>query len=228
MNKIFKTTLGLMITFVVLLQLSYSFTSGDRDEYTSYDSNYSNNYNGKEESSYADSSYNSQEETSYTDSSYDKELGTEEYEEDSSTYNYSNESKEDNEYSYYEEDNTDSYVEEERSVAHIGETAYISKANSYYHAISNCKYLEGASTSAVTVSNNIDKYECNCWYNPVEYVPSKQESSPESSSVTYVYISSGNSYYHKSSSCKFLNGASAQKVDINSASGKHACNCIKY
>lgn len=117
---------------------------------------------------------------------------------------------------------------------HIGERVYVANGNSYYHAISNCKYLEGASTSCVTLTSDMRKFECNCWKNPVEYEPpvssSKEESSNENSSSSgqTVYIANGNSYYHKSPSCKFLHGASAYGVDLNNVGGKHACNCVKY
>lgn len=112
----------------------------------------------------------------------------------------------------------------------IGKSVYVSNGNSYYHAISNCKYLEGAKTSLVTLTSSMRKYECNCWTNPVVYQKSSSNYSGGSSSSggRTVYIASGNSYYHKSSSCKFLRGASARPVGINNVGGKHACNCIKY
>lgn len=113
---------------------------------------------------------------------------------------------------------------------HIGKSVYIAKGNSYYHAISNCKYLEGAKTSYVTLTYSMDKHECNCWTNPVPYKkPSSSSSSGSSSSGgKKVYIASGNSYYHKSPSCKFLDGASTTAVSIKNVGRKHACNCIKY
>lgn len=113
---------------------------------------------------------------------------------------------------------------------HIGKSVYVSNGNSYYHAISNCKYLEGARTSVVKLTSSMRKYECNCWTNPVVYKKPSSNSSGGSSSSggRKVYIASGNSYYHKSSSCKFLRGASARVVGINNVGGKHACNCIKY
>lgn len=113
---------------------------------------------------------------------------------------------------------------------HIGKSVYVSNGNSYYHAISNCKYLEGARTSVVKLTSSMRKYECNCWTNPVVYKrPSSGSSGGSSSSGgRTVYIASGNSYYHKSSSCKFLRGASARAVGINNVGGQHACNCIKY
>lgn len=37
-------------------------------------------------------------------------------------------------------------------------------------------------------------------------------------------IVNGDSYYHKSPSCKFLNDASTSAVDINNVSIKHSCN----
>lgn len=114
---------------------------------------------------------------------------------------------------------------------HIGKSVYIANGNSYYHAISNCKYLEGAKTSLVTLTSSMRKYECNCWTNPVVYKkPSSSSSSSGSSSSggRTVYIASGNSYYHSSSSCKFLRGASVKAVGINNVGGKHDCNCVKY
>lgn len=117
---------------------------------------------------------------------------------------------------------------------HIGEYVYITNGNSYYHTISNCKYLEGASTSYVKLTSDMRKFECNCWENPVEYNPPSSSSNEGSSNETSsssgktVYIAKGNSYYHNSASCKFLNGASAYGVDLNDVGGKHACNCVKY
>ena len=117
---------------------------------------------------------------------------------------------------------------------HIGEYVYVANGNSYYHTISNCKYLEGASTSYVKLTSDMRKFECNCWENPVEYNPPSSSSNEGSSNETSsssgktVYIAKGNSYYHNSSSCKFLNGASAYGVDLNNVGGKHACNCVKY
>ncbi|MBN9646963.1 hypothetical protein J0L31_08165 [Terrisporobacter glycolicus] len=76
------------------------------------------------------------------------------------------------------------------------------------------------------------KYECNYWTNPVVYKPSSSFSSSSSGSSSSggrtVYIASGNSYYHKSSSYKFLRGASARAVGINNVGRKYACNCMKY
>lgn len=117
---------------------------------------------------------------------------------------------------------------------HIGEYVYVANGNSYYHTISNCKYLEGASASYVKLTSDMRKFECNCWENPVEYNPPSSSRNEESfnemssSSGKTVYIAKGNRYYHNSSSCKFLNGASAYGVDLNNVGGKHACNCVKY
>lgn len=114
---------------------------------------------------------------------------------------------------------------------HIGKRVYVSNGNSYYHAISNCKYLEGARTYVVTLTSSMRKYECNCWTNPVVYKKPSSSSSSSGSSNSggrMVYIASGNSYYHKSASCKFLRGASVKAVGINNVGGKHACNCVKY
>ena len=116
---------------------------------------------------------------------------------------------------------------------HIGKSVYIANGNSYYHAISNCKYLEGAKTSLVTLTSSMRKYECNCWTNPVVYKPSSSSGSSysggsSSSGGRTVYIASGNSYYHSTAGCKFLNGASVMAVGINNVGGKHPCNCVKY
>lgn len=223
MNKRFKTTLGVMAAFFILLKLPNVFN--EKSDYEYGEQNYLNiSENVDEESNYSSQEEEIEEEIS-TESNEEIEEAEEEY-----TYSYT-EKEDKSDESYDEKDyskNEISYSKKESSVAHIGETAYITSANSYYHAISNCKYLEGASTRSVTVTNSIGKYECNCWNNPVAYVPKKQESTSQPSSGVYVYISSGNSYYHKSSSCKFLNGASAHKVDKSSVGGKHACNCIKY
>ena len=78
------------------------------------------------------------------------------------------------------------------------------------------------------------KYECNCFTNPVEYNPNsghhskKHHSSKKHSSGQKVYIAKGNSYYHKSANCKFINGADVSKVDISDVGGKYPCNCMKY
>ncbi|MDO5011645.1 MAG: hypothetical protein Q4E31_12535 [Intestinibacter bartlettii] len=113
---------------------------------------------------------------------------------------------------------------------HIGKRVYVANGNSYYHAISNCSYLEGAPTYIVTLTSDMRKYECNCWTNPVVYKkPSTNYNTGNSnSSGRTVYIASGNSYYHNSPSCKFLRGASARAVGINNVGGKHPCNCVKY
>lgn len=50
---------------------------------------------------------------------------------------------------------------------HIGYTAYISNADRYYHKSYNCKYLKGSSSTKVTVSKELGKFECKCWNNPV-------------------------------------------------------------
>ena len=109
----------------------------------------------------------------------------------------------------------------------------MANGNSYYHAISNCKYLEGTKTSLITLTSSMRKYEYNCWTNPVVYKkPSSSSSSSSGGSPSSrgrtVYIASGNSYYHKSDSCKFIRGASVKAVGINNVGGKHACNCMKY
>lgn len=135
-----------------------------------------------------------------------------------------------NEHSY--NNNASNTNNNSSSNKHIGKSVYIANGNSYYHAISNCKYLEGAKTSLVTLTSGMRKFECNCWTNPVIYKPSSSSSSSSSGSSSSggrtVYIASGNSYYHSSSSCKFLRGASVTAVGINNVGGKHACNCIKY
>lgn len=64
---------------------------------------------------------------------------------------------------------------------HIGEYVYITNGNSYYHTISSCKYLEGASTSYVKLTSDMKKFECNFWENPVEYNPTSSSSNEGSS-----------------------------------------------
>lgn len=158
------------------------------------------------------------EETSYLANSSDSSYGS-----SNSNGNYSGGSSSNN----YGSSNNSS------SNKHIGKGVFIAAGNRYYHAISNCKYLEGASTSYVTLTYNMNKFECNCWTNPVVYKPSSSSSNNSSSGGSSsggkaVYIAPGNSYYHASSSCKFLRGASVQAVGINNVGGKHPCNCIKY
>lgn len=142
----------------------------------------------------------------------------------------------DNQTNNHYENNSDNQSDEheDSSSEHIDETVYIANGNSYYHKISNCKYLEGAKTKKVVLSSDIDKYECNCFTNPVEYKSysghhsKNHNSNKKSSSGQKVYVANGNSYYHKSSSCKFIKGTNIRKVDINDVRGKHPCNCIKY
>ena len=45
---------------------------------------------------------------------------------------------------------------------YIGKSVYISNGNSYYHAISSCKFLQGASAKAVDLNNVGGKHACNC------------------------------------------------------------------
>lgn len=117
---------------------------------------------------------------------------------------------------------------------HIVEYVYIANGNSYYHKIYNCKYLEGATTEKVVLSDDLGKYECNCFTSPVEYKPSSNHHSGTNYSNSNhlsgqkVYIARGNSYYHKSASCKFIQGADLSCVSISDVGGKHPCNCIKY
>ena len=147
------------------------------------------------------------------------------------TYNHSSESNASS-ISNSQSSSSNSNNNSSSSNEHIGKSVYIANGNSYYHAISNCKYLEGAKTSLVTLTSDMRKFECNCWTNPVIYKPSSSSSSSSSGSSSSggrtVYIASGNSYYHSSSSCKFLRGASVTAVGINNVGGKQACNCIKY
>lgn len=111
---------------------------------------------------------------------------------------------------------------------HIGKGVYVANGNSYYHAISNCKYLEGAPTSYVTLTSSMNKHECNCWTNPIVYKPSSSSSSSNNNSGgRTVYVAKGNSYYHASKSCKFISGASVSAIGINNVGGKHPCNCAK-
>ena len=50
------------------------------------------------------------------------------------------------------------------------------------------------------------------------------------SKTTYVYTASGNRYYHKYKSCKFIkNKRNKKKVKLKTAKKtKYACNCYKY
>lgn len=125
------------------------------------------------------------------------------------------------------------YYTEEKKSKNIGKKVYIAQGNSYYHAIPNCQYLEGAETKLVTFTKDMDKYECNCCTNPIEYDPSSKksyENNIEKSEPTkgrIVYITDGNSYYHSSPSCKFLDGAHARAVGINEVGEKYPCNCVE-
>ena len=125
---------------------------------------------------------------------------------------------------------TNSNYEYDCEDPHIGESVYIANGNSYYHKISNCKYLEGATTKKVVLSADMGKYECNCFTNPVEYkgYSNNHHSSTQHINGQKVYIAKGNSYYHKSASCKFIQGADVSCVGIDDVSGKYPCNCIKY
>ena len=113
---------------------------------------------------------------------------------------------------------------------HIGKRVYVANGNNYYHAISNCSYLEGAPTYIVTLTSDMRKYECNCWTNPRVYKKPAQNynSGSANSGGQLVYIASGNRYYHKNDNCKHLGGASVQAVGINNVGGKYPCNCVKY
>ena len=113
---------------------------------------------------------------------------------------------------------------------HIGKRVYVANGNNYYHAISNCSYLEGAPTYIVTLTSDMRKYECNCWTNPIVYKKPAQNynSGSANSGGQLVYIASGNRYYHKNANCKHLGGASVQAVGINNVGGKYPCNCVKY
>lgn len=65
-----------------------------------------------------------------------------------------------------------------------------------------------------------------------KYGTKRYQSNNENESAGYgnYFIARGNSYYHKSSSCKFLEGADTERVTEDQAisRGKHQCNCIKY
>jgi predicted RNase H-like nuclease (RuvC/YqgF family) len=65
-----------------------------------------------------------------------------------------------------------------------------------------------------------------------KYGTNRYQSNNENKTTGYgnYFIARGNSYYHKSSSCKFLEGAETERVTEDQAisRGKHQCNCIKY
>lgn len=196
-----------------------SYTSSSASSNNSYsagsypnNSSSSNSYSGGS-SSNGSSSNNSYQSSSSSSNDYDDSYDDyDDYEEDDD----------------YDSDYDHNHDDEEQG-NHIGQGVYIANGNRYYHAISNCKYLEGAPTSYVTLTVSMNKFECNCWTNPVEYTPpTKPSSGSNNSGGRTVYIVSGNSYYHASSSCKFINGASATAVSINNVGSKHPCNCVKY
>lgn len=212
--KKIKNLCVLFIVFVFLVGCSSNDSQISTVEENSYNVEEKSNYESSEE----EEDLNQDENEDTNDLDYDSE---EEYE-TSSSHDYQDDDS-------YDHD-TDDYDEGD----HIGEKVYIANGNSYYHKISNCKYLEGAKTEKVTLTSDMRKYECNCFTNPVEYKKEsnqhseKHHSSKKNSSGKTVYIAKGNSYYHKSASCKFIKGADVSKVDISDVGGKHPCNCIKY
>ncbi len=60
--------------------------------------------------------------------------------------------------------------------------------------------------------------------------PSYDVDDNESSNYGDYYIARGNSYYHNSPNCKYLQGADTDRVTEEEAisNGKHECNCVKY
>ncbi|MEG0873607.1 MAG: hypothetical protein RR942_08875 [Romboutsia sp.] len=54
--------------------------------------------------------------------------------------------------------NSGSSYENEEEGEHIGDSVYVANENSYYHDISNCKYLEGANTSYITLTSDVRKF----------------------------------------------------------------------
>ena len=60
--------------------------------------------------------------------------------------------------------------------------------------------------------------------------PSYDVDDNESSNYGDYYIARGNSYYHNSPNCKYLQGADTDRVTKEKAisNGKHECNCVKY
>ena len=134
MKKNIKTTLGVIVAFFVLLKLSNIFTGSSNYEYS--ESTYSNiSENVDEERNYSsqDEEIEQQISTEYNEQIEQEE--NEEIEETEEEYTYSYTEEEDkNDDNYYEKDYSEketSYSEKESSVAHIGETAYVTNANSY-------------------------------------------------------------------------------------------------
>lgn len=219
-NKKMKNLLVLTITFCLLVGCNSTDNKSSVETSSSkvYSTSKAEELSDKENEKYDESEKSNE----------DEKL----VEENNEGINENNDS--DNQTSHHYESNSDNYEHEDSSSEHIGETVYIANGNSYYHKISNCKYLEGAKTKKIVLSSDIDKYECNCFTNPVEYKSynrhhsKNHHSNKKSSSGQKVYVASGNSYYHKSSSCKFIKGANIRKVSISDVGGKHPCNCIKY
>lgn len=206
-NKKIKNLCTLAIIFSLLVGCNSSKSESIIDKSSSGESTIDNTYELSDEE--VDEDYEEDEETS----------------ENNQIIHENDEISDDHRYEHEDNSHEDS---------HIGETVYIANGNSYYHKISNCKYLEGAKTKKVVLSSDMQKYECNCFTNPVEYNPDsghhseKHHSNKNHSSGQKVYIAKGNSYYHKSANCKFIKGADVSKVDISDVGGKHPCNCIKY
>lgn len=70
----------------------------------------------------------------------------------------------------------------------------------------------------------------NIIYDDNHHSSYKNNNNSSSTGTGNYYIAKGNSYYHNSSDCKFLEGADTEKVSKSEAisRGKHMCNCIKY
>lgn len=84
---------------------------------------------------------------------------------------------------------------------------------------------EESNISSISEISSEDKFLEN---SKIVYENSETTSGYNNSGDQKVYIPRGNSYYHKSASCKFIQGADLSCVSISDVGGKHPCNCIKY
>lgn len=75
---------------------------------------------------------------------------------------------------------------------------------------------QGSSSSSSSSSNNTSSNNSS---------QSKPQTSNPNSGGQY-YVAKGNRYYHKTPSCKFLEGAAT--TTTNDVSSKFPCNCVKY
>ena len=103
---------------------------------------------------------------------------------------------------------------------------YYSKAMKLEHELKEAKAEK--QESQLASSNYSSSSSGSSSQGSYNYSQSNNNSSSNRHIGKSVYIANGNSYYHKSPSCKFLRGASVKAVGINNVGGKHACNCVKY